>query len=120
MHLLYLFLLFLFPGEAWGICFGVPGHHFGHLWPQVGPCLDSEAEGGANASPFWDPFLRLWKLSAPPGTTAARKEKFSKHLGVGPEFESILCQILDTLGQQKHRFRAVGVVKITVLDSRIR
>ena len=48
------------------------------------------------------------------GPPRARKERFLKHLGVGPEFEAILCQILDTLGQQKHRFHAIGVVKITV------
>jgi len=53
--------------------FGVPGRDVGHLWPQVGPCLDSLTEPGAKGAPFWDPFCGLWKPWAPPGTTAGEK-----------------------------------------------
>ncbi len=38
------FLSFWLPWEARGLGFRVPGHHFGHLWPRVGPDFEKKSQ----------------------------------------------------------------------------
>ena len=65
------FLSFWLPWEAWGLGFRVPGRHFGHLWPRVGPDFEKSSRHGAILAPFLGPGHAIRSRRRSPNTLFA-------------------------------------------------